>query len=58
MGKLEFYLWVDQAARELNQKRADDPGSWAGTEEDEWWIKARDKLRRAREGGQYSDRGA
>lgn len=58
MGRNEFYAWVDQASRELSEKRADDPGSWKGTEEDDWWIRAREKLRQAREGGSYSDRGA
>lgn len=58
MGKNEFYLWVDQAARELGQKQADDPGSWEGTESDDWWMRAREKLREAREGGSYSSRGS
>ena len=41
MGKREFYAWVDQAAREIGKKTANDPHSWEGTDEDEWWQRAR-----------------
>lgn len=47
MGKREFYAWVDQAARELKKVKADDPHSWQGTDDDEWWVKARQKRDKA-----------
>lgn len=47
MGRHEFYAWVDQANREQNAGVADDPNSWKGTDEDEWWQKAREKRDKA-----------
>lgn len=41
MGRREFYAWVDQAAREQSKVKANDPHSWDGADEDEWWQEAR-----------------
>lgn len=43
MSRREFYAWVAQADREANGEQADDPGSWSGTDQDEWWQEARRK---------------
>ena len=49
MGRREFFAWVDQAAAEKRGGReADDPHSWAGTDEDPWGQQAREKRRQAR----------
>lgn len=50
MGRRQFYAWVDQAHRELGQHQADDPHSWAGTDDDEWWQQARERRRKAQGG--------
>lgn len=39
----EFYAWVDETARQTGQVKADDPGTWEGTDEDPWWQQAREK---------------
>jgi hypothetical protein len=39
----EFYAWVEQAARENEGEKADDPHSWRGTDHDEWWQEVRRK---------------
>lgn len=43
MGRREFYAWVEQAEREITAQSADDPHSWKGTDEDEWWQQARQR---------------
>lgn len=49
MGRREFYAWVDQCAREQKKVKADDPHSWQGTDDDEWWQEARERRRQAQQ---------
>lgn len=50
MGRNEFYAWVDQAHRESEGQKADDPHSWRGVDADEWWQAARERRERQRRG--------
>lgn len=43
MGRREFFAWVDLAFEDMHGTKADDPHSWEGTENDEWWARARQR---------------
>ncbi len=48
MGWLEFCGWLRVLEQQVNGKTADDPGSWAGADEDAGWQ----ELRAARDRGE------
>lgn len=46
MGRNEFYAWLDQAMRERDGEKADNPDRWDGVDQDPWWQAAREKRQR------------